>query len=141
MKTLYESILDDEDILMGDIKQDLDNPLLCLYRIYKYTHNFNKDEKNAQKYSNELVKILNLKGCSAHIFKSSIIISLTKYINPPALSIYFNDISMYMFKNSKPKCMIIKSSSYNNTLSKQDMENFSNKCNLKKFDSDTWILE
>lgn len=141
MKTLYESILDDEDVLMGGVKQDLNNPLLCLYYIYKNTHNLKKDEKNAQKYSNELIKILDLKGCSAHIFKSSITISLTKYINPPALFIYFDDISMYMFKNSKPKCMIIKSSSYNNTLSKQDMEHFSNKCNLKKFNSDTWIFE
>ena len=141
MKTLYESILDDEDILVGGVKQDLDNPLLCLYHIYKYTRNFKKEEKNAQKYSNELVKILNLKGCSVHIFESSITISATKFINPQILSIYFGDVSMYMFKNNKPKCMIIKSSSYNNTLSKQDMEHFSNKCNLKKVDSDIWILE
>jgi hypothetical protein len=133
--------LDDEDVLMGDVKKDANNPLLCLYHIYKYTHNFKKDEKNAQKYSNELIKILNLKNGSVHIFESSIIISLTKYINPSALSIYFDEISMGMYKNSKPKCIIIKSSSYNNTLSKQDMEHFSNKCNLKKIDSDIWILE
>ena len=141
MKTLYKSILDDEDVLIDGIKQDSDNPLLYLYRIYKDTHNFKKEEKNTQKYSNELIEILNLKGCSAHIFESSIIISLTKYISPSALSIYFDDISMYMFKNSKPKCMIIKSSSYNNTLSTQDMKNFSNACNLKKVYNDTWILE
>ena len=84
---------------------------------------------------------MNLKNGSAHVFKSSITISLTKYINPPALSIYFDVNSMGMYKNSKPKCMIIKSSSYNNTLSKQDMEYFSNKCNLKKIDSDVWIFE
>jgi hypothetical protein len=137
MKTLYESILDDEDILMGGVKQDLDNPLLCLYYIYKYTHNFNKDKKNAQKYSNKLVKMLNLKKGSAQIFESSITISPTKFINPRILSIYFDE----MYKNSKIKCMIIKSSVYNNTLSKQDIENFSNKCNLKEVYSDTWILE
>ena len=141
MKTLYESILDDEDILMGGVKQDLDNPLLCLYYIYKDIHNFNKDKKNVQKYSNELVKMLDLKNGSAQIFESSIIISATRFINPPILSIYFDEIAMYMYKNIKPKCMIIKSSSYNNTLSKQDMENFSNKYNLKKVHSDTWILE
>ena len=141
MKTLYESILDDEDVLMGGVKKDANNPLLCLYHIYKYTHNFKKDEKNAQKYSNELIKILNLKGCSVHIFESSITISASKFINPVLLSIYFSDVSMGMYKNSKTKCLIVKSSSYNNTLSKQDMENFSNKCNLKKVHSDTWILE
>ena len=141
MKSLYESILDDEDILMGGVKQDLDNPLLCLYYIYKDIHNFNKDKKNVQKYSNELVKMLDLKNGSAQIFESSIIISATRFINPPILSIYFDEIAMYMYKNIKPKCMIVKSSSYNNTLSKQDMENFSNKYNLKKVYSDTWILE
>jgi hypothetical protein len=34
MKTLYESILDDEDILMGDIKKDANNPFLVLYNYY-----------------------------------------------------------------------------------------------------------
>lgn len=141
MKRLYKSILDDEDVLIDGIKQESDNPLLYLYRIYKNTHNFKKEEKNAQKYSNELLEILNLKNGSVRIFESSIIICLSKYINTSALSIHFSDVSMYMFKNSKPKCMIIKSSSYNNTLSTQDMKNFSNKCNLKKVSSDTWILE
>ena len=39
MKTLYKSILDDEDVLMGGVKQDLDNPLIKLYSIYKKTNN------------------------------------------------------------------------------------------------------
>ena len=30
MKTLYESILDDEDVLIGNIKKDTDNPFLLL---------------------------------------------------------------------------------------------------------------
>lgn len=138
MKTLYESILDDEDVLMGGIKQDLDNPLLCLYYIYKYTHNFKKDEKNAQKYSNELVKILNLKNGSAYIFASTITIIETEFTNDAILFISFDNIPTYM--NSKPKCMITKSS-INNILSKQDMKKLSNKCNLKKINMDTWILE
>ena len=138
MKTLYESILDDEDVLVGNLKQDLDNPLLYLYHIYKNTHNFKKEEKNAQKYSNELVKILNLKNGSAYIFESAIAISETKFINKPILFISFDNISTYM--NSKPKCVITKSS-INNVLSKQDIKNLSNKCNLKKINKDTWILE
>ena len=28
MKTLYESILDDEDILVGDLKKDIKNPFI-----------------------------------------------------------------------------------------------------------------
>jgi hypothetical protein len=34
MKTLYESILDDEDILMRDVKKDAKNPFLALYNYY-----------------------------------------------------------------------------------------------------------
>lgn len=34
MKTLYESILDDEDILVGDLKRDANNPFLILYNYY-----------------------------------------------------------------------------------------------------------
>ena len=30
MKTLYESILDDEDVLIGDLKKDIDNPFATL---------------------------------------------------------------------------------------------------------------
>ena len=34
MRTLYESILDDEDVLMGNIKKDTNNPFLVLYNYY-----------------------------------------------------------------------------------------------------------
>ena len=34
MKSLYESILDDEDILVGDLKKDANNPFLALYNYY-----------------------------------------------------------------------------------------------------------
>ena len=35
MKTLYESILDDEDILVADTKKDVNNPLRLFYALYK----------------------------------------------------------------------------------------------------------
>jgi hypothetical protein len=34
MKTLYESILDDEDVLVGDLKKDINNPFIMLYSYY-----------------------------------------------------------------------------------------------------------
>ena len=34
MKTLYESILDDEDVLASDLKKDANNPFLVLYNYY-----------------------------------------------------------------------------------------------------------
>ena len=36
MKTLYESILDDDDILIGNIKKDTDNPFLLLSLLSTY---------------------------------------------------------------------------------------------------------
>ena len=37
MKSLYESILDDEDVLIGDTKEFANNPLIKLYGIYSNT--------------------------------------------------------------------------------------------------------
>ena len=34
MKSLYESILDDEDVLVGDLKKDASNPFLVLYNYF-----------------------------------------------------------------------------------------------------------
>ena len=35
MKTLYESILDDEDVLVADTKKDANNPLRLFHALYK----------------------------------------------------------------------------------------------------------
>lgn len=35
MKTLYESILDDEDALIADTKKDTNNPLRLFHALYK----------------------------------------------------------------------------------------------------------
>ena len=34
MKSLYESILDDEDVLIGRVKDDINNPFVILYTLY-----------------------------------------------------------------------------------------------------------
>lgn len=34
MKSLYESILDDEDVLINRVKDDIDNPFVALYTLY-----------------------------------------------------------------------------------------------------------
>ena len=34
MKSLYESILDDEDVLINDTKDDINNPFMVLYNYY-----------------------------------------------------------------------------------------------------------
>jgi hypothetical protein len=53
MKTLYESILDDEDILVGDLKKDANNPFITLK--YMLIENL-EDAKDRSKEVEELIK-------------------------------------------------------------------------------------
>ena len=53
MKTLYESILDDEDILVGGLKKDANNPFIQLK--YILIENLN-DAKDRSKEVEELIK-------------------------------------------------------------------------------------
>ena len=60
MKSLYESILDDEDILIDDVKKSANDPIISLYRIFLK----NKTLKNNREANNiiilELSKIFKL---------------------------------------------------------------------------------
>lgn len=51
MKTLYESILDDDDILIGNIKKDTDNPFLLLTLL-------SEEDKNNEKIVLDIIKKL-----------------------------------------------------------------------------------
>lgn len=51
MKTLYESILDNEDILIGNIKKDTDNPFLLLSLL-------SEEDKNNEKIVLDIIKKL-----------------------------------------------------------------------------------
>lgn len=51
MKTLYESILDDEDILIGRVKKDIDNPFLLLSLL-------SEEDKNNEKIVLDIIKKL-----------------------------------------------------------------------------------
>ena len=51
MKTLYESILDDEDILIGNIKKDTDNPFLLLSLL-------SEEDRNNEKIVLDVIKKL-----------------------------------------------------------------------------------
>ena len=48
MKTLYESILDDEDVLIDDVKKSANDPIISLYRIFLK----NKTLKNNREVNN-----------------------------------------------------------------------------------------
>ena len=51
MKTLYESILDDDDILIGNIKKDTDNPFLLLSLL-------SEEDKSNEKIVLDIIKKL-----------------------------------------------------------------------------------
>jgi hypothetical protein len=58
MKTLYESILDDEDVLIGNVKKDSKNPFVLLDTLL----NQHGEDLNSipEKMINEIVKLLKL---------------------------------------------------------------------------------
>lgn len=58
MKTLYESILDDEDVLVGDLKKDANNPFELMYLIYKQYKSWKKvPKKRINSIINSLPKL------------------------------------------------------------------------------------
>ena len=58
MKSLYESILDNEDILVGDLKKDANNPFVVLYNYY--VSNGEKIPFGKQKDISSILKSLEL---------------------------------------------------------------------------------
>lgn len=55
MKTLYESILDDEDVLVGKLIKDSQNPFILIYKLFEGENNW----KDASfKYHSKVEKII-----------------------------------------------------------------------------------
>lgn len=70
MKTLYESILDDEDVLIDDVKKSVNDPIISLY----FTFLKNKTLKNNREVNNiiqELSKIFKLEESRIEIMEFS----------------------------------------------------------------------
>ena len=53
MKTLYESILDDEEVLVGDVKKTVNNPFVMIFNLL----NSSKDIRDDFKTRTEIKKI------------------------------------------------------------------------------------
>lgn len=79
MKTLYESILDDEDILISDVKKEANNPFLMLYNYYIL--NGNEITSSKRKDIADILKYLELP------FKSTLTAFYINIISPKAYSI------------------------------------------------------
>ena len=59
MKTLYESILDDEDILIDDVKKYINDPIISLYRIFLKNKTL-KNNREANNIIQELKEVFKL---------------------------------------------------------------------------------
>jgi hypothetical protein len=59
MKTLYESILDDEDVLIDDVKKLVNDPIISLYRIFlkNKTLENNREANNIIQELKEIFKL------------------------------------------------------------------------------------
>ena len=79
MKTLYESILDDEDILISDVKKDANNPFLMLYNYY--ISNGNEITSGKRKDIADILKYLELP------FRSTLTAFNINIISPKVYSI------------------------------------------------------
>ena len=99
MKTLYESILDDENILINDVKKDAKDPFIVLsslYLKYKNVHKIPDNEINNVMYM--IFKILSDNG--KYEFKYNILTSdNTIWVKIKGKSVYFDSFSIKLFKN------------------------------------------
>lgn len=79
MKTLYESILDDEDILVNKTKDSLNGQLIELYRIYQETRDLTKNESNVSKLVFDIIDEIKLSKYTTQIREDCICVYDDKY--------------------------------------------------------------
>lgn len=80
MKTIYESILDDEDILINDVKKDADNPLIKLYSIYKKTNNLRDNMLEVLPIAKDIMNTLKLSKYIIRVYDNRINVYHPKYL-------------------------------------------------------------
>ena len=136
MKTLYESILDDEDILMGDIKRDLDNPLIKLYSIYKKTGNLRDNMREAFPIADNLMNTLKLSKYFTRIRESSISVYKKELkpteFDPSSLLFVIRFKKDNYIENHSAKCVMIELGAKRLKRHVKALEEFAKKYNLEK---------
>lgn len=102
MKSLYESILDDEDVLMNDMKNHSNNP----FRVLKYYYDDPETNKKWKIYADEIISNLKLpKGISYEIINGFITFKLSK-TSDTIFDIVFKDESMKSIKD-RASCLLV----------------------------------
>jgi hypothetical protein len=145
MKTLYESILDDEDVLMGGVKQDLDNPLIKLYSIYKKTNNLRDNMRDSLPIATDIMNTLKLSKCIIRVYDNRInvyhprclsandsIITRHGIINPKYVMFQIRFAGDDYIEKRGAKCVIIEALANKIKTHIKAIEEFAKKYNLEK---------
>jgi hypothetical protein len=120
MKSLYESILDDEDIFVGDLKNNSNNP----FRVLKYYYDDPETNKKWKIYADEIISKLKLpNGIGYKIMDGFITFELSK-TSDTVFDLIFKDISIKNAVKDGASCLLV-----DNTKSYSRQTNFgSNVC-------------
>ena len=103
MKSLYESILDDEDILMNDMKNHSNNP----FRVLKYYYDDPETNKKWKTYADEIMSNLKLpKRISYEIEDGFITFKLSK-TSDTIFDLVFRDESMQYSVKDIASCLLV----------------------------------
>ena len=145
MKSLYESILDDEDILMGGVKQDLDNPLIKLYSIYKKTDNLRDNMRDALLIATDIMNTLKLSKYIVRVYDNRINVYHPKYlkandsiitrhgiINPKYLMFQIRFAGDDYIEKRGARCVMIETGAIKLKSHIKAIDEFAEKYNLEK---------
>ena len=135
MKTLYESILDDEDVLMNDVKKDADNPLIKLYSIYSNTRNLASQIDNVEPIVREVIDAIKLSQYFTKIRNDSISVYKKGFKNvfdPSNLLFVIRFKQDNYIENCNAKCVMIELNAQKLKRHVKALEEFAKKYNLEK---------
>ena len=104
MKTLYESILDDEDVLISKIKKDSKCPLFSLYYLHKQYKSFEKISDEDIKEVIASIGLPNIKNLVIKKLKNNISLydqSLSNITQSAVCKIFVDSLTFDFFTNSE----------------------------------------
>lgn len=145
MKTLYESILDDEDVLMNDVKKDADNPLIKLYSIYKETGDLRKNIKQSLSIATDIMNTLKLSKYIIRVKDNRINVYHPKYlrasdaiitngiINPKYIMFQIRFAGDDCIEKRGAKCVMVEVGASKLKTHIKAIDEFARKYNLEKF--------
>lgn len=135
MKTLYESILDDEDVLIGDTKEFANNPLIKLYSIYSNTRDLTSQIDKVEPIVREVIDAIKLSQYFTKIRHDSISVYKKEFKNvfdPSSLLFVIRFQKDDYIENRNAKCVMIEVYARRLKRHVKALEEFAKKYNLEK---------